>query len=156
MDAKLSLQGLQNQMFSFFMLLTNLAFLAYQAMPAFIANRDIYEARERPSKIYAWPAFLLSAMIIEIPWNSLCAVIQFLCMFYPIGFRKNMIPTHSTTSRSGLMFLLYWIFMLYTSTFTNLVVAAAANAEIGAICAVILFVMSLIFCGYVKLLFLKY
>ncbi|KAF8850810.1 hypothetical protein BDZ45DRAFT_708183 [Acephala macrosclerotiorum] len=143
----LSLQGLQNQMFSFFMLLMIQVFMAYQAMPNFVTQRLLYEARERPSKTYSWGAFMLANILVEIPWASLAAVIIFLCMYYPIGMYHNAEWTDAVTSRGGLMFLLVWTFMMFGSTFTNMVVAGVETAEIGAIIAVILFALSLIFCG---------
>ncbi|KAF4631501.1 hypothetical protein G7Y89_g6633 [Cudoniella acicularis] len=143
----LSLQGLQNQMFSFFMLLMIQVFMAYQAMPNFVTQRLLYEARERPSKTYSWGAFMLANILVEIPWSSLAAVIIFLCMYYPIGMYHNAELTDALVSRGGLMFLLIWVFMMFGSTLTNMVVAGVETAEVGAIIAVILFAFSLIFCG---------
>jgi len=144
---KLSLQGLQNQMYSYFMLLIIQVFMSYQAMPNFIAQRDLYESRERPSKTYSWKAFMLANILVEIPWMTLCSVIIFLCMYYPIGMFRNAEATHTVVQRGGLMFFLMWTFMMFGSSFTNMVVAGVDTAELGAIIAVILFALSLIFCG---------
>lgn len=54
----LSQQGLQNQMFSIFMLFTIFGQLAQQIMPHFVTQRALYEVRERPSKTYSWKAFM--------------------------------------------------------------------------------------------------
>lgn len=48
------MQGLQNQTYAVFMLLVLLNNIAAQIMPNFVPQRDLYEVRERPSKIYKW------------------------------------------------------------------------------------------------------
>ncbi len=129
------------------MLMVIFAFLAYQAMPNFISQRDLYETRERPSKVYSWKAFMLSNIIVELPWNALASILIFFPLYYPIGMYRNAIPTDSVTERGGLMYLLVLSFMLFASTFTHMVVAGVATAEIGAIIALILFALCLVFCG---------
>jgi ATP-binding cassette, subfamily G (WHITE), member 2, PDR len=69
-DAGTSLQSLQNQMFAIFMLLTIFGNMAQQIMPHFVTQRSLYEVRERPSKAYSWKVFMLSNIIVELPWNS--------------------------------------------------------------------------------------
>jgi ATP-binding cassette subfamily G (WHITE) protein 2 (PDR) len=65
-----SMQGLQNQMFGVFIFLFIVIQLLYQIMPMFISQRTLYEARERQSKTYAWQAFVLSNIAIEMAWNA--------------------------------------------------------------------------------------
>ncbi|KAL2816614.1 ABC-2 type transporter-domain-containing protein [Aspergillus cavernicola] len=147
LQTKISLLGLQHQMFAIFMLLVIFAFLAYQTMPNFILQRNLYETREAPSKIYSWLAFMLANIIVELPWNSLAAVIIYLPFYYLIGMDKNAEVSSTLTERSGLMFLLIWSFMVHCATFTSMVVASAITAEVGAIIALLLYCMCLIFCG---------
>ncbi|KAJ9635209.1 Multidrug resistance protein [Coniosporium tulheliwenetii] len=142
-----SQQGLQNQMFSIFMLFTIFGQLVQQIMPHFVTQRALYEARERPSKTYSWKAFMLSNILVEIPWNSLMAVIIFFCWYYPIGLYRNAQPTDSVTERGGLMFLLIWTFLLFTSTFTDMVIAGIETAETGGNLANLAFSLCLVFCG---------
>ncbi|KIN00043.1 hypothetical protein OIDMADRAFT_126522 [Oidiodendron maius Zn] len=147
LNSSVSIQGLQNQMFSIFMLMIIFAFLAYQAMPNFIAQRDLYEARERPSKTYSWKAFMLSNIIVELPWNAFASLLIFFPLYYSIGMYRNAIPTNAVTERGSLMYLLVLSFMLFASTFTSMVIAGVGSAEIGAIIALILFALCLVFCG---------
>jgi ATP-binding cassette subfamily G (WHITE) protein 2 (PDR) len=65
-----SIQGLQNQMFGVFVFLFVVIQLLYQIMPLFVSQRTLYEARERQSKTYAWQAFVLSNIAIEMAWNA--------------------------------------------------------------------------------------
>lgn len=74
-DGQNSIQGLQNQMFGVFIFLFILIQLLYQIMPLFIRQRTLYEARERQSKTYAWQAFVLSNIAIEMAWNAVSHLI---------------------------------------------------------------------------------
>lgn len=60
---------------------------------------------------------------------------------------NNAIATDSVTERGGLMFFITWSFMMFESTFTAMVIAGVGTAEVGAIMALLLFALSLIFCG---------
>lgn len=145
--AKNTQQGLQNQMFAIFMLMTIFGNLVQQIMPHFCTQRALYEVRERPSKTYSWKAFMLSQIVVELPWNSLAGVLLFFTWYYPIGLYRNATPTDSVTERGGLMFLLVWTFLLFTSTFTDMVIAGIENAETGGNIANLLFMLTLIFNG---------
>lgn len=131
-------------MFAIFMLLVSFAFLVYQTMPHFILQRELYEARERASRTYSWHVFMSVNIIVELPWNTLAAVLIFFPFYYLVGMDKD---AGSTAERGGLMFLLVWAFMTFESTFTNMVVAGAPTAEVGATIALLLFALCLIFCG---------
>lgn len=146
-DAELSMMGLQNQMFATFMLLVVFAFLTYQSMPNFIQQRDIYEGRERASKMYSWAVFMLSNIIVELPWNSLASVLMYATFYYLIGMHQNAEPTGSVNERGVLMFLAMWAFMLFESTFASMVIAGIDMAEVVATISLVLFAFSLIFCG---------
>ena len=146
-DSAVSLQGLQNQLFSIFMLMTIFGNLTQQIMPHFVTQRSLFEVRERPAKTYSWTVFMLSNVIVELPWNTLMAVIIFFSWYYPIGMFRNAIPEHQVHERGGLMFLLVWEFLLFTSTFTDMVVAGIETAETAGNIAQLLFSLTLIFCG---------
>ncbi|KAL5362246.1 ABC-2 type transporter-domain-containing protein [Aspergillus floccosus] len=142
-----TVQGLQNQMFAIFNLLTIFGQLVQQTMPYFVIQRSLYEVRERPSKVYSWKVFMLSQILVEIPWNTLMAVIMFLCFYYPIGLYQNAEPSHQVTERGALFFLFLWAFMMFTCTFTDFIIAGVESAEQGGNVANLLFMLCLIFCG---------
>ncbi|KAJ5096799.1 ABC multidrug transporter C [Penicillium angulare] len=146
-QAENSLQGLQNQMFSIFMLMTIFGNLVQQIMPHFCTQRSLYEVRERPSKTYSWQAFMASNIIVELPWNTLAAILIFVCWYYPIGLYRNAEPTDAVHTRGLLMFLLIWTFLLFTSTFAHMVIAGIDLAETGGNLANLFFSLCLIFCG---------
>jgi len=91
--------------------------------------------------------FIVSNIVVELPWNSLMAVLIYTTYYYPIGMYRNTYPADQFTERSGLMFLLIWSFLMFTSTFTDMVIAGIESAEAGGNIATLLFSLCLIFCG---------
>lgn len=77
----------------------------------------------------------------------MAAVLIFFPFYYLLGFYRNAVPTDAVTERGALFFLLLWAFMLFQSTFADMVIAGIQTAELGAIVSLLLFAMSLIFCG---------
>ena len=147
LNAPLSIQGLQNQMFAIFNILSIFGQLVQQQMPHFITQRSLYEVRERPSKTYSWKVFMLSQICAEIPWNSLMSVFMFVCLYYPVGLYKNAQVDGQEAERGGLMWLLFWEFLIFTCTFAHACIAISETAEAGAGLANMLFMMCLFFCG---------
>jgi ABC-type multidrug transport system permease subunit/ABC-type multidrug transport system ATPase subunit len=145
--AQNSQQGLQNQMFSIFMLMTIFGNLVQQIMPHFVTQRSLYEVRERPSKSYSWQAFMTANILVELPWNTLMSVLIFVCWYYPIGLYRNAEATDSVHERGALMWLLILTFLLFTSTFAHMVIAGIDLAETGGNIANLVFSLCLIFCG---------
>lgn len=129
------------------MLLTLFSQLVQQIMPLFVTQRSLYEARERPSKTYSWKAFMLSNMIAEIPWASVSAALFFFCWYYPIGLYKNAEATDAVVERGSLVFLFIWGFVMFSSTFSHMMIAGIPTAETASNVANLLFSMALLFCG---------
>ncbi|KAJ8078446.1 Multidrug resistance protein [Marasmius tenuissimus] len=140
-------QGLQNQMYSIFMLMTIFGTLVNQIMPNFVIQRALYEVRERPSKAYSWKAFMLANQIAELMWNALASALVFFCWYYPVGLYRNAEPTDAVTERGGLMWLFLLTFLLFTSTFTHMVIAGIPTSETAGNIAELLFLFILLFCG---------
>ena len=145
--APTSLQGLQNQLFAIFMLLTIFGNLVQQIMPHFVTQRALYEVRERPSKTYSWQVFIISNILVEIPWNALMGVLIFFCWYYPIGLWRNAVSTDAVHERGALMFLFILTFLLFTSTFTSMIIAGIESAEAGGNIAQLMFSLTLVFNG---------
>ena len=140
-------QGLQDQIFSIFLLMIIFSNLTQLIIEKFVHNRALFEARERPSKIYSWRVFLFSTIIAELPSQTVIAVLVFLCWYYPIGMFRN--ASSHTSERGALIFLLIWSFCLFTSTFSHMMVAGMEQAGTAVNLAQLLYMLSLIFCGYV-------
>ncbi|OQE13527.1 hypothetical protein PENFLA_c046G06969 [Penicillium flavigenum] len=142
-----SLQGMQNQMFAIFMLLVLFPGLVQQMMPSFVTQRALYEVRERPSKAYSWKAFMLASILVELVWNILMSVPAFFCWYYPIGFYHNAERTNTVVKRSGIMYLLILQFMMFTSTFSSMVIAGIEEPGAGSNIAQFMFSLCLVFNG---------
>ena len=79
-----SQQGLQNTIFSIFMLTSIFSTLVQQIMPRFVIQRSLYEVRERPSKAYSWAAFLIANVGVEIPYQVALGILVFASYYYPV------------------------------------------------------------------------
>ncbi|KAH8172967.1 ABC-2 type transporter domain-containing protein [Sarocladium implicatum] len=142
-----TIQGVQNQMFGIFMLLTLFGQLIQQIMPHFVSQRDLYEARERPSKTYSWAAFMISNIVVELPWNTLMSVLMFFVWYYPTGMYHNAAPTEAYTLRGAQTWLMLWTFLMFSSTFAHLMIASFDAAENAGNLGNLLFLLCLLFCG---------
>ncbi|KAK7423707.1 hypothetical protein QQX98_000897 [Neonectria punicea] len=147
LDAPLTIQGLQNQMFAIFEFCTILGQLVQQQMPHFVTQRSLYEARERPSKVYSWKVFMLSQIIVELPWNTLVSIFIWAFIYYPAGFYKNAGSAGEGTERGILMWLLFWQFLLFTCTFAHMCIFFSGTAKAGSNVANLLFMLAFFFCG---------
>ncbi|KAJ5974472.1 hypothetical protein N7481_011682 [Penicillium waksmanii] len=112
-----SQRGLQNQMFSLFMLMVNFGMLAQQVMP----HRNA-----------------LGTTKLRDP---------FFCWYYPVGLYQNAEPTESVHLRGAQAFLLIMEFLAFSSTFAHFAISAIPNAETAGNIANMCFNMSLLFCG---------
>ncbi|KAI8586359.1 ABC-2 type transporter-domain-containing protein [Geranomyces variabilis] len=142
-----SIQGLTNQLFSLFMLISLFGQISQQIMPAFVTQRALYEARERPSKAYSWKAFMIANVIVELPWNTLMSVFIFFAWYYPLGLEQNTLKYGQTAERGLLSFLFVNAFMLMASTFTSMMIAGIETAEAAGNLGNLAFSLCLIFCG---------
>jgi hypothetical protein len=92
-------------------------------MPKFVTQRSLYEVRERPSKAYSWVAFVVSNIVVEIPYQIILGVLVWASYYYPIY------GANQSSDKQGLMLLLVIQFFLFTSTFADLVISALPDAE---------------------------
>ncbi|KAJ5671108.1 hypothetical protein N7507_000235 [Penicillium longicatenatum] len=140
-------QGLQNQMFGLFMLATTFNLLSQQIMPQFVTQRALYEARERPAKSYSWVAFMLANMLVEIPWSILCSVLLYVTWYYPIGLYRNAEATNTVHEKGVLVWRFILTFVLFSSTFAHLAIAAIEKPETPGSIANLCFSLTISFCG---------
>lgn len=134
--------------------------LVPQSLPSFVLHRSIYEAREQPSKTYHWAIFILSSILIEIPYQTLMSVLIFSTWYYPMALYRNtrfmdaglengVLESGIAVGRQVMMWAFIWVYMLFVSTFGIMVQAGVELAEMGGNYANLGFMMSLIFCGFV-------
>jgi ABC-type multidrug transport system permease subunit len=142
-NASSSLQGMQNVLYSLFMLNTIFSTLVQQIMPLFVTQRSLYEVRERPSKAYSWTAFLSANIIVEIPFQILAGLLLYTTFYYPVvGIQSSQ--------RQGLVLLFCVVFLIFASTFAHMCIAAAPDAHTAGAIVTFLFPMTLIFNGVMQ------
>lgn len=142
-----SLQGMQNQLYAIFMLMSIFTTYCNQITPNFLAQRALYEVRERRSKTFSWQVFMLSNILVELPWNALMGLLVFVTWYYPIGLHRNAIAADQVSERGGLMFLFIMAFLVYAGTLLHMVIAGVETGEATSMIINLLFSLSLIFCG---------
>ncbi|GME31552.1 ABC multidrug protein [Neofusicoccum parvum] len=142
-DPSNSPEGVQNSIFSVFMLTAVFTAMVQQIIPRFSMQREIYEVREQPSKTYAWPVFVIVHIAIEIPYQVLIGILAFAC------FNYNIFGILS--SERQVLVLLYCIqFFVYASTFSHMVISALSNPETAGILGVFVFILTLVFDGVMQ------
>lgn len=84
--------------------------LAQQLQVPYLIMRDLYEVRERPSRMYSWTALVTSQLLAEAPWNIFACSIFYLCWYWTVAYS-------SEATRAGYTYLmLAIIFPLYYTT----------------------------------------
>jgi len=145
--AQNSIQGLQSQMFSIFNLFTIFGSIVQQSIPQFVIQRSLYEARERPAKVYSWKVFILSQIIVELPWNCLMAVFMYFCWYYPIGLFRNAELADQVAERGALVFLFLLMFMILAGSFSTFMVSGFNAASNGGTLSDLMFSLCMMFSG---------
>jgi ATP-binding cassette subfamily G (WHITE) protein 2 (PDR) len=144
-----SIQGLQNLVFSLFLLFTTFSNVMQKIIPQFSGRRALLEAREQPSKTFSWQAFMVSSVLIEAFWQTLLSVMSFLIMYYLTGFQLYT-SSSDETERGGLMLLIFISFFLFTSSLSHVLIAGIEEDEAAVNIGQLLFYLMLIFCGAIK------
>jgi ATP-binding cassette, subfamily G (WHITE), member 2, PDR len=142
-----SLQGFESQFFSVLILMIVFRYIAQQIVTQFYEHRELFEAMEGPSKMYTWKVFMLSTMLVELPWNFITATLLFFCYYFPSGLFKNDNNTHNPVERAILTFLLFFSITVFTSTFAHLAVSPVKSERHARALTGLGFFFSLMFCG---------
>jgi len=142
-NANNTLQGMQDVIYSIFMVSTIFTTLIQQIMPLFVTQRSLYEVRERPSKAYSWKAFIIANIIVEIPYQIFTGILVWACFYYPVVGIQS-------AQRQGLILLFSIEFFIYASSFAHFLIAAMPDAQTAGGVATTLFAMTLIFNGVMQ------
>jgi hypothetical protein len=100
-------------------------------MVVFINIRNVYEIRERPSRMYSWTALVTSQFLTDLPWNIVGSTLFFFCWYWTIGYDND---------RAGYTYLVISVlFPFFYTSFGQATAAMSPNAEIAAILFSLLF-----------------
>ena len=113
-------RGAYNRVFSAFMALIVGPTLGLQVEPRFTTLRDIFIHRERASLTYHWTVFVLSAIIIELPYAFITSLVYWLLWYFPVGY-------FYTPARAGYSFLMYELFAIFATSLAQLCAAVMPN-----------------------------
>lgn len=91
---------MQSRLFSVFLTLTICPPLIQQLQPKFLQLRNVYESRERNSKIYGWIPFTCAAILPELPYSFIAGTLYWASWYWPVDF-----PRDTYTSASVWLFV---------------------------------------------------
>jgi ABC-type multidrug transport system permease subunit/ABC-type multidrug transport system ATPase subunit len=137
-------QGFQNALFGIFLLCTIFNTLANAIMPNLVAQRSLYEVRERPSRTYSWQVFIVSQILVEVPWQFCLGVCSWAAFYWPV------FGTGQTSEQSGIVLLFICQFFMYAASIAQFVVCAIPEPTLAAMIATLMFGLSFLFCGVMQ------
>lgn len=103
-----SITDMKSRMFACFLILMLVPEFMNATSMRFIANRDIWESREYPSRIYGWVAFTLAQIVSELPYAFVGSIIYFLLFYFPVGLPLGL--------PAGYTYLMVLFFHLFTTS----------------------------------------
>ncbi|KAJ5548950.1 hypothetical protein N7513_006184 [Penicillium frequentans] len=97
-----------------------------QLQPLFIKRREIYDAREKKSRIYSWKAFVTSLIVSEFPYLCIYGVLYFACFYYTARFPKALTRSRGT-------FFVIWLYEFIYTGLGQAIAAYTLNATFAAL-----------------------
>jgi ATP-binding cassette subfamily G (WHITE) protein 2 (SNQ2) len=134
---------LQNRMFTSFLIILIPPTIVNAVVPKFYQNMALWQARELPSRIYGWFAFVTAQVVAEIPIAILSSVLYWVLWYFPAG-----LPTDSSTA--GYVFLMTMLFFLFVSSWGQWICAFAPSFTVISNVLPFFFVMFGLFNGVVR------
>lgn len=135
-----SIGDLQMRLFTVFNFIFVAPGVINQLQPLFIERRDIFETREKKSKMYSWIAFVTGLVVSEFPYLCLCAVFYFVCWYYTVGFPND-------ADRAGATL---FVMLMYEFVYTGIgqfIAAYAPNAVFASLANPVIIGTLVSFCG---------
>lgn len=111
-----------------------------QLQPIFLERRDIYETREKKSKMYSWVSFVTGLIVSEMPYLIICGVLYYLVFYFASG-----LPTEP--SKAGAIFFVFLVYQFIYTGFGQFVAAYAPNAVFASLVNPLLLATLCCFCG---------
>jgi ATP-binding cassette, subfamily G (WHITE), member 2, SNQ2 len=135
-----NLVSMQNRLFSVFMALTIAPPLIQQLQPRFLNLRRIFTTRESASRLYKWTAFVVAAVVVEVPWSLLFGTIFYFCWYFGVGFPRR-------TSTAAYVWLMLMAFEMFFISFGQLLASISPNVIFASILIPAFFSFVIAFCG---------
>ncbi|KAF5026954.1 hypothetical protein F66182_984 [Fusarium sp. NRRL 66182] len=135
-----SVGELQLKLFTIFNFIFVAPGVMAQLQPLFIHRRDIFETREKKSKMYSWIAFVTGLIVSEVPYLIICAVIYYVCWYYTVGF------PNSSARAGGTFFVMFLYEFIYTGI-GQFIAAYAPNEVAASLVNPLIITILVAFCG---------
>ena len=104
-----SVQDSRSRIFSLFVALITAPPQMIQLEPRFAALRATFVAREKSNHTYHWSVFVISAIVVEIPYALVSALVYWIMWYYTVGYSYS-------SSRAAYAWFFYELYALfYTS-----------------------------------------
>jgi ABC-type multidrug transport system permease subunit len=135
-----SVADLQMRLFTIFNFIFVAPGVMAQLQPLFLERRDIYEAREKKSKMYHWSTFATGLIVSELPYLVLCAVVYYVTWYYSVGFPSGI-------DKAGAVF---FVMLMYEFIYTGIgqaIAAYAPNAVFAILVNPLVIGILVFFCG---------
>lgn len=133
-------QDLQLKLFTIFNFIFVAPGVINQLQPLFIDRRDIYESREKKSKMYSWIAFVTGLIVSEFPYLCICAVLYFAPWYYTVGFTTD-------SNKSGAVFFVMLFYEFIYTGIGQFIAAYAPNAVFASLVNPAVITVLVGFCG---------
>lgn len=135
-----SVASLQLRLFTPFMIIVIPPTIVNGVVPKFYESRELWEAREYPSRIYGWIAFCTAQVVAEIPMAIVSSVVYWLLWYYPTNLPRD-------NSAAGYTYLMTMLFYLFMSSWGQWICAFAPSYTVISNVLPFFFVMVSIFNG---------
>lgn len=100
-----SMDDMQLRAFSCFLILMIIPEFINATSMKFIENRDIWQEREYPSRIYGWIAFTTAQIVAELPYAFVGGVIFYVIFYFLVG-----LPLGGSAGYTFIMVILFHLF----------------------------------------------
>ncbi|PLB53350.1 ABC transporter [Aspergillus steynii IBT 23096] len=122
LNSPTSQRGAYNRVFSSFMSLIVGPPLGLQVQPRFVRLREIFVHREKESLTYHWVTFVISAILVELPYAFVTSMVYWLLWYFPVGYFNE-------PARAGYSFLMYELFAMFATSLAQLCASLMPNVE---------------------------
>ncbi|KAH8428053.1 uncharacterized protein LDX57_005758 [Aspergillus melleus] len=135
-----SVNDLQLRIFTIFVFMYVAPGVVNQLQPLFIERRDIYDTREKKSRMYSWKAFVTGLIVSEFPYLCVCGVLYFVCWYYTVGFPAE-------TNKAGASFLVVLLYEFFYTGMGQFIAAYSPNAVFASLVNPLVVGILVSFCG---------
>ncbi|RAK81560.1 putative ABC multidrug transporter [Aspergillus fijiensis CBS 313.89] len=135
-----SVSDMQLRLFTVFNFVFVAAGVINQLQPLFIERRDIYDTREKKSRMYSWKAFVTALIVSEFPYLCVCGVLYYVCWYYTVRFSSD-------SNKAGATF---FVMLMYEFLYTGIgqfIAAYAPNALFASLANPLVIGILVSFCG---------